>query len=49
MIFLRTPGAISHSPEEKVLQDDVAKALEAGSHLLGQLASATTQRRVERA
>jgi allantoate deiminase len=49
MIFVRTPGGISHSPQETVLQDDVAKTLEAGSHLLEQLASATIQRRVERA
>jgi allantoate deiminase len=40
MIFLRTPGGISHSPEESVLVDDVAKAIEAGSHLLAQLAAA---------
>jgi allantoate deiminase len=49
MIFLRTPGGISHSPEESILQQDVAKALETGAHVLGQLASRTTQRRVERA
>jgi allantoate deiminase len=49
MIFLRTPGAISHSPEESVKVEDVAKAIEAGSHFLGLLASATNQRRLKRA
>jgi allantoate deiminase len=39
MIFLRTPGGISHDPEESVHLDDVAKALECGQHLLTQLAA----------
>ena len=39
MIFLRTPGGISHDPAESVLADDVAKAIECGMHLLAQLAS----------
>jgi len=38
MVFLRTPGGISHSPEETVELEDVAKALEAGSRLLELLA-----------
>jgi allantoate deiminase len=38
MIFLRTPGGISHDPAESVHLDDVAKALECGHHLLTQLA-----------
>jgi allantoate deiminase len=38
MIFLRTPGGISHDPSESVHLDDVAKALECGVHLLTQLA-----------
>ncbi|HXW61724.1 MAG TPA: allantoate amidohydrolase [Candidatus Acidoferrales bacterium] len=38
MVFLRTPGGVSHSPEERVEIDDVAKALETGSHLLELLA-----------
>jgi len=38
MIFLRTPGGISHDPAESVLVDDVAKAIEAGLYLLDQLA-----------
>ena len=39
MIFMRTPGGISHSPEETVKIEDVAKALESGLHLLDLLAS----------
>ena len=39
MIFLRTPGGLSHDPLESVHLDDVAKALECGHHLLMQLAA----------
>jgi allantoate deiminase len=39
MIFLRTPGGISHDPAESVHLDDVARALDCGFHLLTQLAS----------
>ena len=39
MIFLRTPGGISHAPEETVEIVDVAKALETGMNLLELLAS----------
>ena len=39
MIFLRTPGGLSHDPAESVHLDDVAKALECGHHLLAQLAA----------
>jgi allantoate deiminase len=39
MIFLRTPGGISHNPAETVNVEDVAKALESGLHLLDLLAS----------
>jgi len=39
MIFLRTPGGISHDPAESVAVEDVAKAIECGVHLLDQLAS----------
>jgi allantoate deiminase len=39
MIFLRTPGGISHDPAESVHLDDVGKALECGHHLLTQLAA----------
>jgi allantoate deiminase len=39
MIFLRTPGGISHDPAESVHLDDIAKALECGHHLLTQLAA----------
>lgn len=38
MIFLRTPGGISHDPAELVHLQDVASALECGMHLLEQLA-----------
>jgi allantoate deiminase len=39
MIFLRTPGGISHDPSESVHLDDVTKALECGQYLLTQLAA----------
>jgi allantoate deiminase len=39
MIFLRTPGGISHDPAESVTPDDVEKAIACGLHLLDQLAS----------
>jgi allantoate deiminase len=38
MIFLRTPGGISHDPAESVAVEDVEKAIECGLHLLEQLA-----------
>ena len=37
MIFLRSPGGISHNPMESVLVEDVAKAIQCGLHLLDQL------------
>ena len=40
MIFLRTPGGISHHPSEAVLIEDVAKAIECGLHLIKQIAGA---------
>src|SRR5580700_5154838 len=39
MIFLRSPGGISHDPAESVEVEDVAKAFACGLHLLDQLAS----------
>lgn len=39
MIFLRTPGGISHDPVESVAIEDVEKAIECGIHLLDRLAS----------
>ena len=39
MIFLRTPGGISHDPAESVAAEDVEKAIQCGLHLLDQLAS----------
>jgi allantoate deiminase len=38
MIFLRTPGGISHDPAESVAVEDVEKAIDCGLHLLDQLA-----------
>ena len=38
IIFLRTPGGISHDPAESVHLEDVASALDCGVHLLEQLA-----------
>jgi allantoate deiminase len=42
VIFLRTPGGISHDPAESVAIEDVAKAIECGLHLLDQLSSSPT-------
>ena len=39
MIFLRSPGGISHDPAESVLLEDVACAIDCGGHLLRQLAA----------
>jgi allantoate deiminase len=36
MLFLRSPGGISHHPDETVREDDVAAALSAGAHFLDQ-------------
>jgi allantoate deiminase len=41
MIFLRTPGGISHDPAESVAVEDVEKAIECGLHLLRRLASSS--------
>jgi allantoate deiminase len=50
MIFLRSPGGISHDPAESVEAEDVAKALECGLYLLDQLATSTEfQKRMCRA
>jgi allantoate deiminase len=50
MIFLRTPGGISHNPKETVKLDDVAKALDTGLQLLDLLAtSPVLQGRMKRA
>jgi allantoate deiminase len=38
MIFLRSPGGLSHDPAESVMEEDVAKALECGRQLFDQLA-----------
>lgn len=50
MIFVRTPGGISHDPAESVDLADVAKAIECGLHLLDRLAhSSRLQERMSRA
>src|SRR5580704_537253 len=50
MIFLRSPGGISHDPAESVEAEDVGKALECGLYLLDQLATSTEfQKRMCRA
>lgn len=50
MIFLRTPGGISHDPAESVEVGDVAKAIDCGLHLLDQLASSSRfQRKTQHA
>jgi allantoate deiminase len=41
MIFLRTPGGISHDPAESVALEDVEKAIDCGVHLLRRLASSS--------
>lgn len=37
MLFLRSPGGVSHHPDESVLDEDVAAALATGLHFLDQL------------
>jgi len=50
MIFLRSPGGISHDPAESVITEDVALALKCGSLLLHQFANSTAfQKRTYRA
>jgi len=39
MIFVRSPGGISHDPAESVTHEDVEKAIDCGMHLLDQLAA----------
>lgn len=43
MLFLRSPGGISHHPDEQVLVDDVAAALEVGVELLTHLPTGMTR------
>jgi allantoate deiminase len=37
MLFVRSPAGVSHHPDESVLEDDVAMALEVGRHFLNEL------------
>jgi allantoate deiminase len=39
MLFLRSPGGISHHPDETVLEEDVEVALHVGRKFLQRLAS----------
>jgi allantoate deiminase len=39
MLFLRSPGGISHHPDESVLLEDIALALEAGLAFLKRLSA----------
>jgi allantoate deiminase len=38
MLFVRSPGGVSHHPDESVREDDVAAALEVGARFLQDLA-----------
>jgi len=50
MIFLRTPGGVSHDPKESIAGEDVEKAIQCGLHLLDQLAASSEfQKRTSRA
>ena len=39
MLFLRSPGGISHHPDEAVLEEDVEAALRVGRRFLQRLAA----------
>ena len=39
MLFLRSPGGISHHPDEAVLEEDVEAALHVGRKFLERLAA----------
>jgi len=39
MLFIRTPGGVSHHPDESVMEGDVAMALAAGANFLDELAA----------
>ncbi len=49
MLFVRSPGGISHHPDETVLEDDVAAALAAGQHFSTTLARSARCDRPRRA
>ena len=40
MLFIRTPGGVSHHPDESVTEEDVAAALAAGVKFLDEMAGA---------
>jgi allantoate deiminase len=37
MLFIRTPGGLSHHPDESVAERDVAVALDVGANFLEEL------------
>jgi allantoate deiminase len=37
MVFLRSPGGVSHHPDESVLVEDVEGALEVGKRFISRL------------
>jgi allantoate deiminase len=45
MLFVRTPGGLSHHPDEAVMEDDVAVALATGANVLDELAGGSDQLR----
>lgn len=49
MIFLRTPGGISHDPSESVAVEDVETAIACGLNLLDQIGSPEFHKRISRA
>lgn len=44
MLFLRSPGGVSHHPDEVVMEADVALAISAGLHFLDELANVSDRR-----
>ena len=42
MLFVRSPGGVSHHPDESVREEDVAAALTAGRHFLDELAGSVS-------
>jgi allantoate deiminase len=43
MLFIRSPGGLSHHPDEAVLEEDVRAGLEVGLLFLKRLNSSKTQ------
>jgi allantoate deiminase len=47
MLFLRSPGGISHHPEENVLEEDIEAAIQVGEFFLQRLCSINQARHLE--